>query len=126
MAPFVLPIISLIGSVLEKVIPDTAAAEKAKAEMTQLILNQGFQTQLAQIQTNLEEAKSANWFIAGWRPAVGWICALAFAYAYVILPFLKFAVFYYGTAEAVKQVASLPDLDLDQMLPVLFGHSSAR
>lgn len=117
----ILPVIGLVGSILDKVIPDRDAAEKAKQQMTLLMANQEFQTQLAQIQVNMEEAKTGNWFTSGWRPFIGWTCGLSFAYAYLILPFLKFGVYYYGTAEIVKQVATLPDLDLATMLPVLFG-----
>src|SRR5689334_5102322 len=43
-----------------------------------------------QIETNKIEAGSTKMFIAGWRPAVGWVCVAALAYAYVIEPFLKF------------------------------------
>jgi hypothetical protein len=74
-----------------------------------------------QIQTNIEEAKSGNVFIAGWRPFVGWTCGFAFAYAYLLLPFMQFLAFTFGSAEMVKQLALLPELDLAGMLPVLFG-----
>jgi hypothetical protein len=81
------------------------------------------ETDLAKLQslTNTEEAKHASLFIAGWRPFVGWTCGIAFGYAYVLLPFLQFLAFAFGTAEMVKQLALLPELDLAGMLPVLFG-----
>ncbi len=37
---------------------------------------------------NAEEAKSANWFVAGWRPACGWLCVGALAYASILAPIL--------------------------------------
>jgi hypothetical protein len=66
---------------------------------------------LAQIQGQLEinrqEAASTHWFIAGWRPAVGWVCVLALAYGFIVQPFAVFllAVFH------VKLEGSLPALD---------------
>ena len=39
-------------------------------------------------ETNIAEAKSGNWFIAGWRPFLGWVGGFAIAYHYVLAPFL--------------------------------------
>ena len=36
-----------------------------------------------QIQTNVEEAKSMNIFIAGWRPFIGWILGVSLGLFYV-------------------------------------------
>jgi len=115
-------------SIIGRIWPDPA--QQAEAQMRLLQLQQtgelarlAADTDLAklQIQTNIEEAKSGSLFIAGWRPFVGWTCGIAFAYAYVLLPFLQFLAFAFGSAEMVKQLALLPELDLAGMLPVLFG-----
>ena len=115
-------------SIIGRIWPDPA--QQAEAQMRLLQLQQtgelarlAADTDLAklQIQTNIEEAKSGSLFIAGWRPFVGWTCGIAFAYAYVLLPFLQFLAFAFGTAEMVTQLALLPELDLAGMLPVLFG-----
>lgn len=45
---------------------------------------------LAQIAVNTEEAKHESLFVAGWRPAVGWICASGLAYACIVLPIMEF------------------------------------
>ncbi len=41
------------------------------------------QLKLAQIQTNLAEIKTASLFKGGWRPAIGWVCALSLAAYYL-------------------------------------------
>lgn len=41
-----------------------------------------------QIELNTQEVKSNNLFKSGWRPAVGWTCALGFGYATMIYPTL--------------------------------------
>lgn len=38
---------------------------------------------LGQIEINKEEAKSKNWFVAGWRPAIGWVAAISLALMYI-------------------------------------------
>jgi hypothetical protein len=104
--------------------------EKAEAKFKLLEMQQkgelallAADTDLAklQIQTNVEEAKHPSLFVAGWRPHIGWVCGFAFSYHYLLLPFLQFLVFTFGTAEMVKQVAMLPAIDLGTMMPVLVG-----
>jgi len=43
---------------------------------------------LAQIDLNKAEARSGNLFIAGWRPAIGWIGVVALCYQFIIYPLL--------------------------------------
>jgi len=42
----------------------------------------------AQIALNKVEARSGNIFIAGWRPAIGWIGVIALFYQFVLYPLL--------------------------------------
>lgn len=37
---------------------------------------------------NIEEIRTGSMFMAGWRPAIGWIGVLALAYQFVLYPFL--------------------------------------
>jgi len=114
--------------IINKIWPDPVQQAEAQFKLLQLqasgeLAELAAATDLAklQIQVNVEEAKHASLFVSGWRPFVGWTCGVAFAYAYVLLPFLQFLAFAFGTAEMVKQLALLPELDLAGMLPVLFG-----
>src|SRR5438445_11897369 len=50
----------------------------------------GIKLDLAQGAVNQEEAKSESLFVAGWRPAVGWICGAGLAYAAIVLPLMEF------------------------------------
>ena len=119
---------SAAQSLIERFFPDPAAKAAAQLELLKMQQN-GDLAQLAaetdlaklQIQTNVEEAKHANIFISGWRPAVGWTCAAAFAYSYVLLPFAQFLVFTFGTTAMAEQLKLAPTLELSEMLPVLFG-----
>lgn len=115
------PLLDIAGKIFDRVIPDKAAAEKAKAEFAATAQTEDFQLMLAQIQTNAAEAASPNWFVAGWRPFVGWVCGVALAYTYVLLPLLQFVVFTWGSAETVGQFSKLPKLELADLLPILLG-----
>ena len=93
-----------IGSKLvDKFFPDAQQAEQAKLKLLEMQQN-GELAQLAaatdlaklQIQTNLEEAKSTNWFVAGWRPFVGWICGAGLAYVAIFEPVNKITGLYLG------------------------------
>lgn len=58
--------------------------ERAKAEADYL---QAVNT--AQAATNTAEAASPSVFVAGWRPAIGWVGAIALAYQFVVYPLLQ-------------------------------------
>ena len=125
---FIAPILEIGKGIINRLFPDPAAAAAAQLELLKMQQNGDLallasETDLAklQIQVNVEEAKHANIFVSGWRPAVGWCCAAAFAYSYVILPFAQFLVFTFGTTAMAAQLKLAPTLELSEMLPVLFG-----
>ena len=77
-----------IGSLakdLRQVFTGEISPEK-KADIQTKLLELEFIAQEAQTKINIEEAKNPNLFIAGWRPAVGWICAFALGWAFILLP----------------------------------------
>lgn len=120
MAPLLAALLPEIFSgakeVIDRVVPDKAAAEKAKAALDDKAQDQDFQARLAQIMVNLEEAKSANWFVSGWRPAVGWIGAFSLGYAAIVDPLIRFiarVVFHY--------TGDFPVLDNTITMQILFG-----
>lgn len=43
---------------------------------------------MGQIEINKIEAANTNVFVAGWRPAIGWVGASALAYSYILQPFI--------------------------------------
>ena len=69
----------------------------------------------AQIEVNKVEAASDNWFVSGWRPAVGWICVLSFAWQFLALPILLFINVQFG------HIIPTPSFDMATMATVLMG-----
>jgi hypothetical protein len=95
-------ILPLLDKVLGAVLPDPAT--KAAA-MTQLIGELGKLDQ-GQLEVNKAEAGHRSIFVAGWRPMIGWVCAFAVAYQYIILPFAS-----WGAAVFALPMPPLPGLD---------------
>ena len=70
---------------------------------------------MAQIEVNKVEAAHHNMFVAGWRPAIGWICALGMAGNFLIIPFANMAL------ELTDSGVLIPMIALSEMMPVLMG-----
>ena len=63
----------------------TSDEERAKAALKiQEVLQK---PHILQAMANIEEAKHKSVFVAGWRPAIGWVCAIGLGYQFLILPF---------------------------------------
>lgn len=90
-------------------------AKKIDIEFQKFCLDNDIKLQLAQISVNAEEAKSASLFVAGWRPACGWIGALALGYASIIEPVMRFVAVMAGYAGV------FPAIDTTITMQVLFG-----
>jgi hypothetical protein len=117
--PFALAIPAIIEAaktVIDRVVPDKAAAEKAKAELDATESKAYFENALAQIAVNVEEAKSASVFVSGWRPACGWIGAFALGYAAVVEPLARFLA-----VVAFDYAGKFPVLDTTITMQILFG-----
>jgi len=108
-------IIGAVGSVLDKVIPDTNARAQAKEELAKAILQDDFQLALSQIQVNQEEAKSENLFKSGWRPSIGWACSLTFILNFVLFPIINYFLVMFG-----HQAILIP-FDTNTLMTVLGG-----
>jgi hypothetical protein len=115
----VAPIIGALAGPLMGLIDDLFTSDEERAEAKVKLLEMEQNGELAQIAVNMQEAKSENVFISGWRPAVGWTCTAAFAYAFVLQPFAAFIALVSGMDPALLE--ALPDLDIGSMMPVLLG-----
>jgi hypothetical protein len=110
-----LDIIAIGGKLLDKIIPDKDARDKAQAVLLQTAQDQDFQLSLGQIEVNKIETQSESIFKSGWRPFVGWTCASAFALHFVIFPIIdKIIVSFGGLAVAIP-------FQIEALMTVLFG-----
>lgn len=107
--------LDLANSIINKIWPDETEEKKANAENIRLQIVSAFQLVAAQIQTNIEEAKSTSLFVAGWRPAIGWCCALALGYQYLVRPMLSWTMAVIG-----HPIPPMPGLD-DNLWELMLG-----
>ena len=108
---------------IDRLFPDPAAKAATQLELLKMqqageLAQLAAETDLAklQIQTNIEEAKSTNWWVAGWRPAIGWVCGAGLAYAALVEPFARFAAkVWFGYN------GDFPVIDTDLTMQILMG-----
>jgi len=107
--PVVLAGIGLINSIISRVWPDKTEQEKAQLAAAMAADENFTKLMTGQMAVNEAEASSSNLFVAGWRPAVGWVCALAFAWQFVGLPILLFitSLFHYPVIAPVFDFATM-------------------
>ena len=67
-----------------------------KAEIEYKLAQLEFALKQGQLEINKAEAQNPNWFVAGWRPAIGWTGALALSYQFVVQPLLTWGAHLYG------------------------------
>ena len=121
-----------IGSIIEgvgKIAGDLVTTDKERAEMAlearKLDLEEkrlDQTTDLAQVDVNKIEAASSNFFVAGWRPAVGWVGVLGLAYQFLGYPLMQWLwAFGQGYDIIPKGLNPPPDLDVEQLMTLLAG-----
>ena len=96
-------------NVVEKFVDGKATKQELEIEERNHELTAEVQLALAQIKLNTNEAQHPSIFVAGWRPAVGWICAVILLFNFIIGPIL-------GAFGSI-----VPLLDASTMMPVLLG-----
>ena len=108
-------LINPITGLLDKFIPDADEKARLAHEIATLAERQAHEIAKAQIAVNNTEASHKSLFVAGWRPATGWICASGLGFNYIVVPLGNFYLAVSGNSIVI------PSLDLSEMLPVLMG-----
>ena len=69
--------------------------------------------ELIELQTKINEveAQHRSIFVSGWRPSVGWVSSLAFAYHFVAFPIIQ----------TIYPDVDFPQLDTEPLFTVLMG-----
>ena len=80
--PITKSVVGIAGNVLNKFVAD----KNLKMQLEHELKTQLQTANLAQIEVNKVEAASKNWFVAGWRPSVGWGCSVAMIVHFIVLP----------------------------------------
>ncbi len=114
MIGFLATALPMLDKLLDR-IPDPAAKERAKLEMQADLLNALVEESKGQAEINKVEAAHASLFVAGWRPAIGWACAIGFGWTFVGLPL--FSWFF----ALINITTPLPVIDSSILMELTFG-----
>jgi hypothetical protein len=109
-------LIPAVSGLLDKFIEDKDKKNAMAHEIATMAEKAAHEAAMAQIGVNKAEAGHRSIFVAGWRPFVGWVCAIALAYHFVLQPILVF-----GMAAANVAPLTLPQFDMDSLMTVLLG-----
>ncbi len=114
-----------ISSVVEsvgKVIGDLHTSDKERMELELEAKRIDQAVDLGQMEVNKVEAANQNLFVAGWRPAIGWVGAGAMAYQFLLYPLLVWAwVWLQAEGYVPKEVKPPPMLDTEALWVILSG-----
>jgi hypothetical protein len=108
-----------IGPIVDgflKFIPDKNARAEAKEQMETQMLAAMTSLVQGQLAINQKEAEHGSIFVAGWRPAIGWICGIALGWNYIIQPIISWAAFASGV-----DLVDAPRLDTGELTTILLG-----
>jgi hypothetical protein len=97
-------IIDGIGDILDRLFP--APEERAKAELAR--------HEIARLPAlkQIDLAEPCSLFVAGWRPMIGWVCALALTWAFIVQPVAVWVVTTFGRGVAVPAMVTEHLLEL--------------
>lgn len=94
-----------------EVIQDPIKAAELRIEALRLISNQS----MAQLEVDKEEAQHPIWGWPSWRQLIGYTCAFAFMYHYLIQQIICFIF------NACGHPVTLPDLATSELMTILMG-----
>lgn len=91
--------------------------DKIKIQLALLQAQQSAAEAITTAQSDVDKVEAGNnsMFVAGWRPAVGWVCATALAFEYLVRPLVAA-----GYSLAHQVAPTLPGID-DNLWQLMFG-----
>lgn len=95
-----------------------AAIENRKLDLEERRIDQAID--LAQIDVNKTEASTGSLFNGGWRPAIGWTCAIAL-FSYYVPYVLAATVLWIIQVIQTGQLVQRPDLGIADLLGLVFA-----
>jgi len=81
-------LIGPVAGLLDKFIEDKDQKNALAHEISTMAERHAQELAQGQLEVNKVEAAHKSLFVAGWRPAIGWICGLALMYSTILAPIL--------------------------------------
>jgi|TARA_R110000803_G_scaffold204337_1_gene270271 hypothetical protein len=108
-------LIGPVSGLLDKFIEDKDTRNALAHEIATMSERHAQELAKGQLEVNKVEAASKSMFVAGWRPAVGWVTVIGMASNYILIPMGNFALAIIGSE------ITIPLLQMSEMMPVLLG-----
>ena len=93
---------------LDKVIEDKDEKNALAHEIATMAERHAQELAQGQLEVNKVEAAHKSLFVAGWRPAIGWVCALGLFYNVIL-------------ANIIGIWVDVPEIDTTLLVPVMMG-----
>jgi len=104
-------LVNSVGKIVDEL--HTSDEEKAQAKIKLQELEN--ELKLSQMDINKVEAGHKSIFVAGWRPAVGWLIVGILFYSYILQPFILM------TLKIMGKDIELPVLNMQEVMPIILG-----
>lgn len=104
-----------VAGLLDKFIEDKDQKNALAHEIATLAEKQAHESVIAQLEVNKVEAAHKSLFVAGWRPAIGWVCVLGMAGNFITIPITNMIL------ELAGSDVTVPLIPTGEMMPVLMG-----
>ena len=109
-------LIGHVTGILDKFIEDKDQKAALAHEIATMSERHAQELAKGQLEINKAEAAYGSVFKGGWRPFIGWVCGVAFAYHFVLQPFIVF-----GVTAAGVEIPELPSFDMGSLMTVMMG-----
>lgn len=127
MSPLAIPLLDIGSKIIDRLWPDPAKAAEAKLELLKL-QESGELQRLAldnelmkgQIEVNKVEAASGSLFNSGWRPAIGWTCAVSL-FCYYVPYVLAATVLWVVQVVRTGELVARPDLGISDLIGLVLA-----
>ena len=106
------PVSKLVGKFIE----DKDVKNKLSHDLATLAQRHAQELAKSQIEVNKMDAQSRHWFVASWRPFIGWTCGIALMWHFVLSQFILFFATMFGYS-----LPALPEFDMGSLMTVLMG-----
>lgn len=106
--------VTAVGNVLDALF----TSDEEKLDKKIILTRLAQQPNLAQVELNKVEAQHRSIFVAGWRPAIGWVCTIGLAMIFIINPILQWA--------SAKPGPALPSDIILELVLALLGLGALR
>ena len=104
--------IEAVGNIADDLI--TSDEERLRAELASMELQQ--RPAIEQARITRTEAAHRTMFVAGWRPAVGWVCAIGLFYHFILRPLIVWGIIAFNPEMRIP-----PNIDYSSLMTLVLS-----